>query len=161
MANQQQQQQKPQPSNLVKDGKVVAAIAGPTFGVLEFTTPDSATVYDNRTGKSTTAVIAKVPLAGIGLAFTANVYADLTKEGTVSFRSSLPKGLTATEAIRDEFKRHIKAGLSAWPGYKRAAKSAYDRLTAVKGASSPDSPLEYRPEPETEPADGEPAAAGA
>ncbi len=158
MANQNQQnrQQQPKPgapSNLVSDGKVVASKPGPTFGALEFSTPENATVYENRTGKSTTAVIVKVPLSALALGFSANVYADLTKHGTVAFRCSLPKGITASESIRDEFKQHVKTGLSAWAGYKRAAQSAFARLTAVKDKSNPDAPLEYKPEaiePESE-----------
>lgn len=151
-----QQTNKPAPvadkSNLVTTGgaTVVASKPGPTFGALEFSTPENAAVYENRSGKSTVAVIVKVPLTAISLGFSANVYADLTKNGTVSFRSSLPKGITGSESIRDEFKRHVKDGLASWPGYKRAAQSAFARLTAVKSdKSNPDAPLEWAPEPES------------
>jgi hypothetical protein len=155
-------------SNLVTPaGTVVASKPGPIFGTLEFSTPENAMVYENRTGKSTVAVIVKVPLTAIQLGFSANVYADLTKNGTVAFRCSLPKGITGSESVRDAFKAHVKTGLAGWAGYKRAAQSAFTRLTAVKAdKNNPDTPLEWKPEPaepveSSEPAESAPEQAAA
>jgi hypothetical protein len=132
-------------SNLVQGGKVVASIAGPTFGLCEFATPENAGVYENRSGKSTMAANVKVPITGIGLVVAATVYGDLDKDGKVIFRTSLPRGITATDAVREEFKRHVKAGLSKWSAFNSAARAAYGRLTAVKAADNPDAPLVYDP----------------
>jgi hypothetical protein len=136
---------KQQQSNLVANGKVVAAIIGSTFGAVEFTVPDNAGVYDNRSGRSTVAVTAKVPLAALALSVVAKVYADLGQDGLVTFRTSIPQPITLGESIRDEFKRHVKSELGKWSGFKRAATLAHGRLTAVKGANNPDAPLTFDP----------------
>lgn len=146
-----------QQSNLVDaKGAVKATIAGPTFGDLEFSIPENAGIYENRSGKSTTAATVKIPIAGIGIVMAGTVYADLSKDGIVTFRASLPRGITATDAIKAEYKLHAKNGLKSWSGFNRAAKAAYDRLTkpADKSGANPDAPLVWKPEPDAEPLDG-------
>lgn len=138
-------------SNLVSGGKVIATIAQ-TFGIPEFSIPENAGVYDNRSGKSTVAVSVKVPLTAVSLTLSGNVYGDLAKDGKITFRTSLPKGITASESVRDEWKRHVKMALASWPSYRKAALAAHARLTTTTKPTDPDAPLTFDPTAPIEPA---------
>jgi hypothetical protein len=126
---------KGQQSKLVNDGKVIAAKPGPVYGDCEISRPDSMTVYDNRGGKSCTALTVSVPVIAAGLTLACSVYARISN-GKVSFQAALPKGVKAADESRDAFKAHVAEAVNTWPGRVRAFREAYIALTTTKVAKA-------------------------
>lgn len=158
-------------SNLVSGGTVVGSKHEPAklYGDCELSRPESAGVYDNRGGKSTTAINVKVPILAVGLTITATVYGRLdSKSNRVRFDAALPKGITAgTDDAKDRFKAHVNGAIMTWAGRERAFSEAYKRLTEVKAARATaetvgSGPIDWQPEPaEPQPEPAEPAQDGA
>ncbi len=123
---------------LTSDGKPVKAMieAFPAFGDVELLRPESAGVYDNRGGKSTTAATFTVVINTPSGPFVTKgaVYGRLKDDGSVKFNAALPKGITAKDDAKDAFDAHINNAIMVWTGRNRAWSEAYERLTAAPKA---------------------------
>jgi hypothetical protein len=122
-------------TNLVnQDGEIVASLAPviPPYGEVQLDRPDSYAVYDNRNGKTTTAIRAKVFVNAINGALDCNVKGTLDKDGGVDFEVSIPKGLSLRGSARDAFKGHVNLAIGKWSERERAFRDAHKALTAPK-----------------------------
>jgi hypothetical protein len=158
-----------EPSNLVKDGNVVAAII-PLFGDVVVTLPDGdPAVYQGRGGASTRAFNISVPvnLVAKRIAHWSNgVYARMQSDGTLKIDVSVPKGIKVDSETRDDFRSHVLSAISSSPYFRKGMKDAHKVLTAppkaavkagvkVIGATS----LSWSPDDDDEPGSGEAVAA--
>jgi hypothetical protein len=122
-----------QPSNLVKDGAVVAAIV-PLFGDVVVTLPDGdPAIYQGRGGASTRAFNVSVPMNLVGkrvMSVSNGIYARLQPDGGLKLEPSIPKGIKVDSDTRDEFRSHVLSAIAASPYFRKGMKDAHKVLTA-------------------------------
>lgn len=135
------------PSALVSDGVVIKSTPPAMFSDVELRRPETASVYENRGGKSTVAINAVFTVLSCGFSIAATVYARLGQDGNVRFDAALPKGVAAKDEHRDAFRGHINAAIGSWSGRQRAFTEAYERLTNAKpaGKSAASASIVWKP----------------
>lgn len=143
--------------NLVSDGQVIKSLLV-SFGDVELSRPDTAYVNEQRGGgKSTGAIIARVPVNIVGgfvLMLSSTIYGRLGTDGKLKFNPAIPKGLAFVgDDAKDAFKAHVNESVLAWSGKDRAFREAFNRLTAVKAVKGTKAAkaedIEWTPEVET------------
>lgn len=126
----------PQNQNKAIESKPVVS----AWGIPIVVGVDENKVYPSKfgAGRSTTVAVVTLPIAAVGMRFTATIYGRLEEkpEGTsITFEPSFGKGVKG--ATPDDTKAAKALALDAamaWAGWNAAEKSAIDALTADPAA---------------------------